>query len=167
MYNWYKTNIVQRVFVWTNVPLYLSIFCWFMKRCILKKVMGGDKIKLCDSMLHDGDFKQQSHLWHITLCSRTRCVTYKLKCHHVVWHITLCGTQLFVTVILCYIMLGTLTRRRHLKPYSVISITLRYVFALSHNALTLLRSVVAYICLKNRIGYFGAVIASFSYSSSW
>jgi hypothetical protein len=41
---------------------------------------------------------------------------------------------------------------------SVISITLRYVFALSHDALTLLRSVIASIIY--RCEHIGAVIAS-------
>jgi hypothetical protein len=65
-------------------------------------------------------------------------------------------------------MLGTITRRRHLKRYSIISIifclTLCYVFAFLQNAWTMLRSIVANIFL-NRSGYIGAVTASFSYSS--
>jgi hypothetical protein len=50
---------------------------------------------------------------------------------------------------------------RHLKHYSVIAITLRYVFALSYNALTLWRNVIATI--SYRPGQIGAVIASYSY----
>ncbi len=38
-------------------------------------------------------------------------------------------------------------RGRHLKHYSVTSITLWYIFALSHNALTLLRSFIASIAI--------------------
>jgi hypothetical protein len=54
-------------------------------------------------------------------------------------------------------------RGRRLKRYSVISIMLRYVAALSHNALTLLRSVIASIIY--RFGHFYAIIASYSYCS--
>ncbi len=50
-----------------------------------------------------------------------------------------------------------LSRGRHLKRYSVTSITLRYVFALSLNALTLLRSIIASIFYRS--GHIGAVIA--------
>jgi hypothetical protein len=54
-------------------------------------------------------------------------------------------------------------RGRHLKRYSVILLTLRYVFALLHNALTLLRSVIA--SFTYRSGHMGAVVASYSYCS--
>ncbi len=50
-----------------------------------------------------------------------------------------------------------------LKCYSGIAITLRYIFALSHSDLTLLRSVIAAIIY--RFGHIGAVIASYSYCS--
>ncbi len=48
--------------------------------------------------------------------------------------------------------------------YSVIAITLRYVFALSHNALKLRRKGVA--CFSYRSGLREIVIASYSYRSS-
>jgi hypothetical protein len=51
-------------------------------------------------------------------------------------------------------------RGRHLKRYSVISTTPRYVFVLLHNALTLLRSVIASDIYHS--GHIGAVIASYS-----
>jgi hypothetical protein len=54
------------------------------------------------------------------------------------------------------------TRGRHLKHYSVISITLRYVFALLLNALPLWR-VIASIIYRSR--HIGAVITSYSYCS--
>jgi hypothetical protein len=57
----------------------------------------------------------------------------------------------------CYIT----SRGRHLKYCSVISITLRNVFALSHNALTLLGSVIASIICCS--GLIGVVFASYSY----
>jgi hypothetical protein len=56
-------------------------------------------------------------------------------------------------------------RGQHLKRYSVIPITLRYVFELSQNALTLLRSGVASIFFIALSILFGAVIASYSYCS--
>jgi hypothetical protein len=53
---------------------------------------------------------------------------------------------------------------RHLiKRYSGISITIHYVFVLSHNAVTLIRSVIASIVYFS--GHKGAVIASYSYCS--
>jgi hypothetical protein len=55
------------------------------------------------------------------------------------------------------------SRGRHLKRYSVIAITLRYVFALSYNVLTLWRNVIAYISYRSE--HVGAVIASYSYRS--
>jgi hypothetical protein len=55
-----------------------------------------------------------------------------------------------------------LYRGRHLKRYSVISITLRYISALSHT-LTLLKSLITYIIYLSV--HIGAVIASYSYCS--
>jgi hypothetical protein len=63
------------------------------------------------------------------------------------------------TVPLC--LLHTIPRGKHLKRYSVILITLRYVFVLSHNALTLLRSINTSIIY--RTGHIGAVIAYYIY----
>jgi hypothetical protein len=55
------------------------------------------------------------------------------------------------------------SRRSHPKRYSVIAITLRYVFALLHNALYLWRIVIAFDSYRFRL--FAGVIASDSYCS--
>jgi hypothetical protein len=54
-------------------------------------------------------------------------------------------------------------RGRHLKRYSVIAITLRYVFAFSYNVLTLRRNVVTSISYRSE--HIGAIIASDTYRS--
>jgi hypothetical protein len=56
---------------------------------------------------------------------------------------------------------GADARGCHLKHCSIISITLSYVFALSHNALPLLRSIITFIIYSS--GQIGAVIISYSY----
>ncbi len=56
-----------------------------------------------------------------------------------------------------------LAKGRHHKRYSVIAITLRYVFALLHNALYLCRIVIAFVSYRFRL--FAGVIASDSYRS--
>jgi hypothetical protein len=62
-----------------------------------------------------------------------------------------------------------MARGRHQKRYSVISITLRYVFALSHNASKLRRKVIASYIYRSgliysyRSGLLGIVIAAYSY----
>ncbi len=56
-----------------------------------------------------------------------------------------------------------MSRGRHLKCYSVIAITLRYVFALSYNVLTLWRNLIASISYRSE--HIGAVFASYSYRS--
>ncbi len=55
-------------------------------------------------------------------------------------------------------------RGRHLKRYSVIAITLHYIFALSYNVLTLWRNVIASISYRSE--HIGAVINSISYRFS-
>jgi hypothetical protein len=55
-------------------------------------------------------------------------------------------------------------RGRHRKRYSVIAITIRYIFALSHNDSTLWRKVIA--SFSYRFGLIEIVIASYSYRSS-
>jgi hypothetical protein len=65
-------------------------------------------------------------------------------------------------VIVTFLFFWT-SRGRHLKRYSVISITLSYVFASSQNTLTLLGSVIASIIYRSR--HIGAVIASYGYCS--
>jgi hypothetical protein len=55
------------------------------------------------------------------------------------------------------------SRGRHLKRYSVIAITLNYVFALSYNVLTLWRNVVASISYRSE--HIGADITYDSYCS--
>ncbi len=57
----------------------------------------------------------------------------------------------------------TVHRGRYLKRYNVIAITLRYVFALSYNALTLWRNVIASISYRSE--HIRDVIASYSYRS--
>jgi hypothetical protein len=52
-------------------------------------------------------------------------------------------------------------RDRHQKHYSVVVITLRYVFALSHNASTLRRKVIASYSYRSTLKEI--VIASYSY----
>jgi hypothetical protein len=47
-------------------------------------------------------------------------------------------------------------RGRHLKRYVVMSIALSYILTLSHDALTLLRSIIASIIYRS--GHIGAVI---------
>ncbi len=59
---------------------------------------------------------------------------------------------------------GVFSRGRHQKRYSVIAITLRYDFALSHNASTLSRKVIA--SFSYRSGFREIVIAYYSYRSS-
>jgi hypothetical protein len=54
-------------------------------------------------------------------------------------------------------------RGRHHKRYNVIAITLRYIFALLHNALYLWRIVIAYDSYRFR--FFAGFIASDSYRS--
>ncbi len=56
-----------------------------------------------------------------------------------------------------------MARGRHQNLYSVIAITQRYVFALSHNASTLRRKVVASYCYRS--GLIEIVIVSYSYRS--
>jgi hypothetical protein len=56
-----------------------------------------------------------------------------------------------------------MSRGRHLKRYSVIAITLRYVFALSHNASTLKRKVIASYSYCSGLIEIG--IAPYSYRS--
>jgi hypothetical protein len=58
---------------------------------------------------------------------------------------------------------SNVARGRHQKLYSVIAITLRYIFALSHNASTLRRKVVASYCYRS--GLIEIVIVSYSYRS--
>jgi hypothetical protein len=53
------------------------------------------------------------------------------------------------------------SRGRHFKRHSFISMTLGYVFSLTHNALTLLRSILSSIIYHS--GHTGAVIAFYSY----
>jgi hypothetical protein len=52
---------------------------------------------------------------------------------------------------------------QHLKHYSIIAITLRYVFSLSYNALKLKINVIAFISYRSE--HIGIVIASYSYRS--
>jgi hypothetical protein len=59
-----------------------------------------------------------------------------------------------------YVHIG---RGRHLKRYSGILITVRYVFTFSHKALTLLRSLIASIIYRS--GHISGIIASYSYYS--
>jgi hypothetical protein len=56
-----------------------------------------------------------------------------------------------------------LFRGRHQKRYSVLAITLRYVFALSHNASTMRKKVIASHSYRYRL--IEIVIASYSYRS--
>ncbi len=56
-----------------------------------------------------------------------------------------------------------MARGRHQKLYKVIAITQCYVFALSHNASTLRRKVVASYCYRS--GLIEIVIVSYSYRS--
>jgi hypothetical protein len=57
----------------------------------------------------------------------------------------------------------TISRGRHQKRYSIIAIILRYVFALSHNASTLRRNVIASYSYRSRL--IEIVIASYIYRS--
>jgi hypothetical protein len=54
-------------------------------------------------------------------------------------------------------------RGRHLKRYSVIAITLRYDFAISHNTFLLSRTVIAFNSYRSV--HIGPVIVSYSYRS--
>ncbi len=70
-----------------------------------------------------------------------------------IFHISQCAFLL-----VCF---NPMNSRSEVGALSVIAFTLRYDFALSHNALTLMRSVITSIIY--RTGHIGAVIAFYSY----
>jgi hypothetical protein len=59
-----------------------------------------------------------------------------------------------------HVFFKIIIRGRHQKRYSVVAITLRYTFALSHNASTLRRKVIASYSYRSRL--IEIVIASYT-----
>ncbi len=74
----------------------------------------------------------------------------------------------FKLLLLCTVRVDTKHKKINTQPevgtVSVITITLRYVFALSYNVLTLWRSVIASITYRSE--HIGAVIPSYSCHSN-
>ncbi len=85
---------------------------------------------------------------------RTRCVRFMKKTR---------GKKSRETIPL-NLLTELVSRVRHRKCDSVIAITLHYIFALSHNASTLWRKVIA--SFSYPFGLIEIVIASYSYRSS-
>jgi hypothetical protein len=77
-------------------------------------------------------------------------IIYCCKCFKNLIYLTLVVTRSYHTI-----------RSRHLKRFGIISLTLHNVFTLSHNALPLLKSVIAFIIYRS--GHIGAIITSYSY----